>query len=110
MYQIDDLRINEPDPNAEPGTQATKKTLCVTLKCDGYETGYINKSYGDTLSPMGRSEVGSSYISIIIPFSEDPRTIAKAIRAKLEEMKVDHTKEVVLLGQVRELGASALNQ
>jgi hypothetical protein len=109
MYAIEDLRINEPDPDAEPGTQSAKKTICVTLRCDGYESGLINKSYGDTLAPSGRSEVGSNYIYLTIPFSDDPRTVAARIKAKIAEMKVDHQAETVLLGRVRELGASALN-
>ncbi len=110
IYTVEDLCISEPDPNAEPGTQARKKTISVTVRCDGYEADAIRvAAYGDTLAPMGRSEVDFTYIYLTIPFSADPRTVAKSIKEEIAKRKVDRTQSKLLLGQVMELGASAVN-
>ena len=102
MYAIEDLSIHEPDPNI-PGD---KKTICARVRCDGYEA--------DLLSPTpelyGRGEVGSSCVWVTVPFTDDERVLARRIRDKIAEMKVDRSKEKLLLGKIRQLGPSALNK
>jgi hypothetical protein len=105
MYAIESLRINEPD-EFDP---KSKKTITATIRCDGYEDWAPGQSYGDTIAPYGRSEIGANNVYVTIDFSDEPRTVAKRIRAKIAEMKVDLTAEKLLLGKVRQLGPTALN-
>jgi hypothetical protein len=109
MYIIEDIRIVEPDEFAEPGSPSAKKRIYATIRCDGYEADSLTSQYGDTIAPLGRSEVGASYITVTVDFSADPRTVAKRIKDKIAEMKVDRTQEKVLLGQLSQLGGTAIN-
>lgn len=106
MYTLKSLRINEPCMAGDP------KTISVEVECTGYEQSQLKKRWEyDSLVPYSISETGraTGCIYLTVPYDSDPRKVAASIKAEIVKMKKDSSEETLLLGQVRQLGASALN-
>lgn len=110
MYQVKSLRINEPCPGMMG--EMSKKTISVTVECTGYEQDKLRHGWDyDSLVPYSISETQSATgcVYLTVPYTADPRALANSIKAEIAKMKKDTDEETLLLGKVRQLGATALN-